>query len=45
MYVPMHMYVPTHIFCTVVEPHTMYETCQSGLNWNVVLHTHVHNVI
>ena len=22
--------------CTVVEPHTMYETCQSGLNCNVV---------
>ena len=31
-----YMYIPTHTFCTVVEPHTMYETCQSGLNCNVV---------
>ena len=41
MYVP----IPTHIFGTVVEPHIMYETCQSGLNWNVddvMFYTHMY---
>ena len=34
----MYVHIATHIFCTVyvIEPHTMYETCQSGLNCNVV---------
>ena len=43
----MHMYVPipTLTFGTVVEPHTMYETCQSGLNSNVddvMFYTHMY---
>ena len=41
MCICIHVRTYSHL-CTVVEPHIIYETCQSGLNCNVVLHTHMY---
>ena len=46
MYVYVYVRTYSHL-CTVVEPHTMYETCQSGVNCNgddVMFYTHTYNI-